>query len=154
MLALKEPDSTSCLLFATENELRLFGCSENFERLVLARIGTAMRKLAYLASLRNSEGQLRHWGLERAYGELTAHEALKEKRDSIVVMINTMAYEELWGEAKAVLEAGHDEIDLIIAELRVKAGTNLSRPEELQANSIAEMIWELSQAPHSSRRVA
>jgi len=53
----------------------------------LAAVSGLLAKLAYLASLRRTEGRYEHWGLQSVYGVESADRALKTAHAEVVVGI-------------------------------------------------------------------
>jgi hypothetical protein len=50
----------------------------------LAAISGLLARLAYLASLRNGEGQYQHWGFSRLHGEDSSQRALKTAHGEVL----------------------------------------------------------------------
>jgi len=57
---------------------------QDLKETTLAAVSGVLGKLAYLASLRRSEGRYQHWGLESLHGEESAERALKTAHAEVV----------------------------------------------------------------------
>lgn len=55
----------------------LFSASEDFTRRTLSAISGLLSRLAYISSLRDEQGNYRHWGLARTHGDAAAAEAMR-----------------------------------------------------------------------------
>src|SRR5438445_1659782 len=58
--------------------MKILSAFEDFERFSLSALPGALRRLAYLAGLRDKAGEYAHWGLARAYGQDSANQAIAE----------------------------------------------------------------------------
>jgi hypothetical protein len=56
----------------------LFSALEDLEATTLKAIAGSLRRLEYLARLRQKDGTYAHWGLARVHGELRARRALAD----------------------------------------------------------------------------
>ena len=56
----------------------IFSPQEDLQKTTLKAIGGSLRRLEYLAHLRDKEGGYSHWGLSRVYGDLRAKRALAD----------------------------------------------------------------------------
>ena len=63
--------------------MKILSALEDFERFSLSAIPGALRKLAYLAGLRDKAGDYAHWGLARAYGQASAKQTMAEAHTRI-----------------------------------------------------------------------
>jgi len=58
--------------------MTLFSAQEDLQENTLKAICGFLRRLEYVAGLRNEEGNCKHWGLVRVYGEAASNRALAE----------------------------------------------------------------------------
>jgi hypothetical protein len=58
--------------------MTLFSAQEDLQETTLKAISGCLRRLEYVAGLRNTEGKCSHWGLVRVYGEAASNRALAE----------------------------------------------------------------------------
>lgn len=58
--------------------MTLISALEDLQETTLRAIAGCLRKLQYVAGLRNPEGTYTHWGLVRVHGERTAEKALTQ----------------------------------------------------------------------------
>jgi len=62
--------------------MSLLSAWEDFQQTTLKAIAGSLRKLEYLAQLRDGKGGYSHWGLTRVHGEERARAALAESHKS------------------------------------------------------------------------
>jgi len=68
----------------------LFSALEDLQDTTLKAVNGCLRRLEYLAGLRDKDGGYAHWGLTRVYGELAAKRALAEAhRDLLMEILST-----------------------------------------------------------------
>jgi len=58
--------------------MSLFSAQEDLQETTLKAICGFLRRLEYVAGLRDAEGKCAHWGLVRVYGEVASNRALAE----------------------------------------------------------------------------
>ena len=58
--------------------MTLFSAQEDLRATTLQAINGCLRRLEYVAGLRDKDGKCSHWGLVRVYGEVAADRALAE----------------------------------------------------------------------------
>lgn len=58
--------------------MTLFSAQEDLQETTLKSISGFLRRLQYVAGLRDKEGRCAHWGLVRVYGETASNRALAE----------------------------------------------------------------------------
>jgi len=58
--------------------MTLFSAQEDLQETTLKAISGFLRRLEYVAGLRDKEGKYAHWGLVRVYGEGASNRALAE----------------------------------------------------------------------------
>src|SRR5271154_3982272 len=58
--------------------MALFSAQEDLQETTLKAIRGLLRRLEYVAGLRDKEGKCEHWGLVRVYGEAASDRALAE----------------------------------------------------------------------------
>lgn len=58
--------------------MTLFSAQEDLQETTLKAVRGFLRKLEYVAGLRDTEGKCAHWGLLRVYGETASNRALAE----------------------------------------------------------------------------
>jgi hypothetical protein len=68
-------------------EMTLNSALEDLRATTLKAISGSLRKLEYLAGLRDSSGAYAHWGLERVHGELAASRAIEEEHRQLLSRI-------------------------------------------------------------------
>jgi hypothetical protein len=71
---------------------------EDLRGTTLKAISGSLRKLEYLARLRNSEGSYAHWGFARVHGLDAANKALEQEHRSVVSKILSTPIQRLLAE--------------------------------------------------------
>jgi hypothetical protein len=64
--------------------MTLTSALEDLQATTLKAVSGTLQKLQYLAGLRDSEGNYKHWGLARVHGESAAKKALAEEHRLLV----------------------------------------------------------------------
>jgi len=67
--------------------MTLFSAQEDLQETTLKAISGFLRKLEYVAGLRDTEGKCAHWGLLRVYGESASNRALAEAHSQALSMV-------------------------------------------------------------------
>lgn len=78
--------------------MSLFSASEDLAIRTLRSIRGALQRLRYLASLRQSDGSYRHWGLEWLHGEGECDGAVRDAHRDVLSEILRRPLPELWNE--------------------------------------------------------
>ena len=65
----------------------IFSALEDLQETTLKAVTGYLRRLEYLAGLRDREGGYTHWGLARVYGELHAKRALADAHREVLTRI-------------------------------------------------------------------
>ena len=74
---------------------------EDLYRSTLRAISGLLRKLEYLAGLRDSENKnYSHWGFARVYGEISATKTLKQAHQKALSQVLSTPLEQLMGDAE------------------------------------------------------
>lgn|SRR5512133_3001548 len=76
----------------------LFSASEDLAIRTLRSIRSALQRLRYLASLRDSEGNYHHWGMEWSYGQHECGWAVRDAHRDALTEILRRPLPELWNE--------------------------------------------------------
>src|SRR5271165_1702204 len=79
---------------------------EDLRATTLKAVSGSLRKLEYLAGLRNSAGNYSHWGLARVHGELAANRALEQEHRLVVSKILSTPLQRLLADAEQA--SGHN----------------------------------------------
>ncbi len=74
-------------MFGIRNKMPLFSSLEDLQQTTLKAVSGCLRRLEYLAGLRDREGGYAHWGLSRVHGELHAKRALAEAHRELLAKI-------------------------------------------------------------------
>ena len=84
----------------------LFSASEDFTRRSLSAIPGLLSRLAYIASLRDEEGNYRHWGLARTHGSAAATEAMGRAHLEVLTKVLCTPLSQLMREVEDPQQAG------------------------------------------------
>ena len=84
----------------------LFSASEDFTRRTLSAIPGLLSRLAYVASLRDEEGNYRHWGLARTHGIAAATEAMGRAHLEVLAKVLCTPLSQLMREVEDPQQAG------------------------------------------------
>lgn len=76
----------------------MFHAAENFKQRTLSALPTLLERLAYICSLQMPDGQYRHWGLTRAYGQRSAQEAIRAAHEVIAMEMLGTPVREIYRE--------------------------------------------------------
>jgi hypothetical protein len=76
----------------------IFRAQESFKKRTLSPLPTLLERLAYICSLQLSDGQYRHWGLARAYGERAAHDAIRTTHRELAASMTQSPLREIYLE--------------------------------------------------------
>ncbi len=113
--------------------MTLLSAWEDLQKSTLKAITGALRKLEYVAQLRDGKGGYAHWGLNRVYGEERAERALVEAHRSALSNVLRTPIRALEADAEASSrEAGLPEEEYLE---RLSAGCPRLLPAEPGAGS-------------------
>ena len=76
----------------------IYRAQESFKKRTLSALPTLLERLAYVCSLQLPDGQYRHWGLTRAYGEHPAHEAIRVTHRELAASLAQSPIREIYQE--------------------------------------------------------
>lgn len=79
--------------------MNLLSAAEDLSIRTLRAVPGSLRRLLYLSGLRDESGTYRHWGLERAFGEVAGTALQEAHEDSLVEVLRT-PIPELWNELR------------------------------------------------------
>ena len=96
---------------------------EDLYRSTLRAINGALRKLEYLAGLRDSAGKsYAHWGFSRVYGEIPATKTLKQAHQKAVSEVLRTPIETLMGDAEVSSNEAGLPAQVYLEQLSTKKG--------------------------------
>jgi hypothetical protein len=132
--------------------MRLLSAEEDFQQNTLDKINGVLEKVRYLAKLRNADGSLQHWGLERQYGAQKAAEVLE---GSCTEQLQTILQEELttlWHETLSLSNKVSQNSENFLKELmRDLEEITPERLTKLQARHLRATLVALSEIAASQR---
>jgi hypothetical protein len=77
---------------------------EDLSRTTLEALNGCLRRLEYLAGLKESKGQYSHWGFSKVYGEQTARKALTTAHRTVVSEVLSTPLRDLLEDAESTCE--------------------------------------------------
>jgi len=80
--------------------MTLISALEDLQETTLRAIAGCLRKLEYVAGLRNQAGTYTHWGLVRIHGEGTAEKALTQAHRALLSQVLSTPLRNLEQDAK------------------------------------------------------
>lgn len=129
--------------------MNLFSASEDLAIRTLKHLPGVLSRLLYLVTLRDDEGNYRHWGMARVFGDDASMQAAREAHKEAFNEVLRKPLHELWTELAnpEKPEAAEDQL----RELSV-AGRNLvpagcSEAAEYHFSSVLHALHELAQSP-------
>lgn len=76
----------------------IYRAAESFKERTLSALPTLLERLAYICSLQMPDGQYKHWGLTRAFGERLAQEAIHASHSEIAAEMAQSPIREIYQE--------------------------------------------------------
>jgi hypothetical protein len=121
----------------------------------LRAISGTLRKLEYLAGLRDAQGTYTHWGLARVHGELAATRALEEEHRLLISKILSTPLQRLLADVEKSSELAGVTPPAYLEHL--KKQTALLPPEpgggsERHLNSVLEALSSLTKSRAGATR--
>jgi hypothetical protein len=122
---------------------------EDLRATTLKAIAGTLRKLEYLAGLRNPEGTYLHWGLARIHGELAAARALEQEHRMVISKILSTPLERLVSDAERSSEGAGVTPPVYVERLLQQEGLLPPEPgggSERHLNSVLQALWHLTRS--------
>jgi hypothetical protein len=92
----------------------IFSALEDLQQTTLIAVKGYLRRLEYLAGLRDEHGGYRHWGLARVYGETHARRALAQAhRDLLTRILSTPIHKLERDVEESSRLAGREPVDYL-----------------------------------------
>jgi hypothetical protein len=134
---------------------------EDLQRLTLRAIISGLRRLEYLAGLRDGSGRYTHWGFERVYGDIAAEKTMQKAHRSVVSEILSTPLRDLREEVQLSGEDAQIPPAVYLEQLTVRGPALLpSDPavgSERHLNSVLHALSELErnrEAPAANHQSA
>jgi hypothetical protein len=137
----------------------LLSASEDLAIRTLRHLPGALSRLLYLVTLRDDDGNYRHWGMARVFGDEAAMQAASEAHKAAFNEVLQKPLEELWCELADLEKRGGIAKAQRLDELAL-AGQKLipadcSEAAEYHFSSVLHVLRELAQSSaESSNRPA
>jgi hypothetical protein len=130
--------------------MAFLSAEDDFRKNTLAALPNALKRLDYLAQLRENAGDFSHWGLERVHGKKQAQQAMRDAFERLLAEILRIPVQQLWKDAQ---ELGAEDAALLrhlgrrLQRLVTKEELrNLSRTQQLHLRSVLAALQELSRS--------
>jgi hypothetical protein len=131
--------------------MNLFSPSEDLAVRTLKHVHGTVRRLFYLATLRDKDGNYRHWGMARVFGDEASTLAAQEAHREVLNEMLRKPLEELWRElASAEANQGEQvrsQIEELAASGRLVVPPGCSEAAECHLSSVLHALRELAQTP-------
>jgi hypothetical protein len=130
--------------------MNLFSASEDLAIRTLKHLPGALARLLYLVTLRDKDGNYRHWGMAQVFGDEASMQAAREAHKEAFNEILRTPLQKLWSE---LANPGRSDAPVPEVQLRelAMAGRKLipadcSEAAECHFNSVLHALRELAQS--------
>ena len=113
--------------------MALTSAVQDLQETTLRAVSGLLRKLEYLATLRDSQGSYFHWGMNRVYGDSAAGKALSNTHRSVLSHILAMPIRKLMDDVERSSEAAGMSAEAYVD--RLSASSERLLPPEPGAGS-------------------
>jgi hypothetical protein len=140
-------------LFGIRNKMSLKSALQDLRETTLAAVSGLLAKLAYLGSLRRSEGGYLHWGMALVHGEEASNRALKTAHSEV---LSTVLRTPISALAEDLQESSQDSkktAAAYVADMREQFSELLPSPEDsASARHLNSVLIALSSLEGSQKR--
>lgn len=119
--------------------MTLLSASDDLRYRTLTALNSVLERFAYVVSLRDSEGQYRHWGLSRIYGQRVANDAAAEIHTQLWLEVLRTPIPKLQRELQ---DMDSDKRDVVLTTL--KSSGPLSKPANIEGGGARHFSSVLS----------
>lgn len=131
--------------------MNLFSASEDLAERTLKHVDGTLRRLLYLVTLRDLDGNYHHWGMARVFGDEASVRAAQEAHKEVIHEVLRKSLRELWEELETTGElvgrAPNSEIEELRAQGRRVVPPGCSEAAESHLNSVLHALSELARTP-------
>jgi hypothetical protein len=128
---------------------------EDLQSFTLRAIAGSLRKLEYLASLRDSAGRYAHWGFERVYGDITSEKTMQRAHRGVLSRILATPLRELTEEVKSCGDEAELPAAVYLEQLSARGSALLpSDPGAGTERHLNSVLHALSELEKNHRRAA
>jgi hypothetical protein len=128
--------------------MRLLSAEEDFHRYTLDKIDGVLARAHYFVSLKEADGTLYHWGLQRQYGAAKASEVLNH---TFAEQLQTLLQERLaalWDEARICSQKASIDSECFLGTLRRDlekvAQLPLTELQKRHLKSVLDALFEVA----------
>lgn len=130
--------------------MNLFSASEDLAARTLKHVDGTLRRLLYLVTLRDLDGNYHHWGMARVFGDEASIRAAQEAHKEVLNEVLRKPLHELWGELETTDGSGGRAPKSVIEKLtalgRMVVPPGCSEAAECHLRSVLHALNELARA--------
>ena len=130
--------------------MTFLSAKDDFRKNTLAALPNSLKRLDYLAQLRENAGEFSHWGMEREHGKEAACEAMREAFNHLLTEVLRIPVAQLWKDAQELdaeetARLGHlgERLKRLITKEELRL---LPRTKQLHLRSVLAALQELSRS--------
>jgi hypothetical protein len=126
---------------------------QDLRETTLAAVSGLLAKLAYLGSLRRSEGGYRHWGMSLVHGEDSSERALKAAHTEVLSTVLRTPISDLVKDLRESSEEGQTTAAAYVEGMREQFNELLPSPQdEASASHLNSVLVALSSLEKNRKR--
>jgi hypothetical protein len=135
--------------------MTLSSAVQDVQETTLKAIAGLLRKLEYLAGLRDRDGNYSHWGLNRIYGDFAARKAMTQAHSSVLSRVLSMPVRKLLEDVEKSSETVGVTPETYVGRLSASAPKLLpSEPGAGAARHFSSVLHALASLQKSQTRDA
>lgn len=130
--------------------MTFLSAKDDFRKNTLAALPNSLKRLDYLAQLRENAGDFAHWGLERVHGKEAAQQAMNEAFQALLGEILRVPVAQLWRDAQELdaeetARLGHlgERLKRLVTKEELR---QLSKTKQLHLRAVLAALQELSRS--------
>jgi hypothetical protein len=140
-------------LFGIRNKMTLKSALQDLRETTLAAVSGLLAKLAYLGSLRRSEGGYLHWGMALVHGEEASNRALKAAHSEVLSTVLRTPISALVEDLQESSQDSQKTAAAYVAGMREQFSELLPTPEDpVSARHLNSVLIALSSLDSSSEK--
>jgi hypothetical protein len=133
--------------------MAFLSAQDDFRKNTLEALPNSLKRLDYLAQLRENAGDFSHWGLERVHGKEEAQQAMRLAFERLLAEILRIPVKQLWHDAQglesedaALLRHLGERLQRLVTKEELR---RLPRTKQLHLRSVLAALQELSRSRRS-----
>ena len=145
-------------LFGIRNKMTLKSALQDVKDTTLSAVSGLLGKLAYMASLRHTQGSYQHWGMENVYGPEASERALKTVHADVLKGVLRTPLSLLQEDLQVSCRAGGLDAGTYVEQLRGRFDDLLPEgrqdsPAAQHLNSVLLALSRLQKNPTGATRL-